>query len=315
MKISNLNIPASPENTPVRQPDFAAGANLSEKIYCRDPYILLYGGRYYLYHRDGDRAICCRVSDDLERWSASMLVFTPPQPFHGKKDCFWAPECHFYKGNFYIFTSVWSETTQKRCISVYRADNPLGPFEDIASGRITPADWDAIDGTLYVDGAGQPWMVFVHEWVSMPRGVGAMCAAKLSDDLTHFISEPVQLFLADEPEWARAGVTDGPYLYTTEKGTLLMIWSNFDEKGYVIAQARAKEGRVDGEWEHIPQKLYAKGLRPGYDAAGGHAMIFRTKEGALKIVFHSPNETTENDFEHVVLKDLEEKDGLLHIAE
>jgi len=315
MKVSNWYIPVCRENDPVRVPDFENGKKLSEKIYCRDPYILLYGGRYYLYHRDGDRAIGCRVSEDLENWSASVPVFVPEEGFHGKKDCFWAPECHYYKGNFYIFTSVWSERTGRRCISVYRADNPLGPFADVAGGRITPEDWDAIDGTLYVDGDGQPWMVFVHEWVCMPNGVGAMCAAKLSDDLTRFVSEPAQLFLANEPQWTRAGVTDGPYLYTAETGELYMIWSNFDEKGYVIALAHAKDGKVDGEWEHVPQPLYAKGLRPGYDAAGGHAMIFHTKEGEPKIVFHSPNETTESDFEHIVIKDLAEENGLIRIVD
>ena len=77
MKISNLNIPVSEANKPVRQPDFEHGAKLSQKIYCRDPYILLFDGRYYLYHRNSDKAICCRVSDDLENWSASLPVFVP----------------------------------------------------------------------------------------------------------------------------------------------------------------------------------------------------------------------------------------------
>ena len=142
-----------------------------------------------------------------------------------------------------------------------------------------------------------------------------MCAARLSEDLTHFVSEPKQLFLADEPAWARAGVTDGPYLYTAQDGGLYMIWSNFDENGYVIALAHAKDGTVDGAWEHCETPLYAKNLRPGYDAAGGHAMLFATKEGAMKIAFHSPNETTADDFEHIVLKDIAEENGLIRIVD
>lgn len=315
MKISNLNIPVTEANRPVREPDFEHGAKLSEKIYCRDPYILLFDGRYYLYHRKGNEAICCRVSEDLEHWSDSLPVFVPGEGFHGRKDCFWAPECHYYKGKFYIFASVWSERTGKRCISVYRADNPLGPFEDIAGGCITPPEWDAIDGTLYVDEDGRPWMVFVHEWVSMPGGIGSMCAVRLAEDFTHFEGEIKTLFYANEPAWAKAGVTDGPYLYKTDKGTLYMIWSNFDEKGYVIALVRSKTGKVDGEWEHVPQPLYARDLRPGYTSAGGHAMIFVTKEGEKKIVFHSPNETTADDFEHIVIKDIIEENDVIRIGD
>ena len=115
-------------------------------IYIRDPFILTENGRYYMYASHFPTFVVYTATD-LENWSEPKVIFERPADFWSDRD-FWAPECHFYKGNFYIFTSVWSETTQKRCISVYRADNPLGPFEDIASGRITPAGWDAIDGTL-----------------------------------------------------------------------------------------------------------------------------------------------------------------------
>lgn len=312
MKISNLCIPVQEANRPVLRPDMAGGRRLSQKLPCRDPFIMLYDGRYYLYHSDAGNAIACRVSDDLENWSVSVPVFVKPEGFHGRKDCFWAPECHYFDGNFYIFTSVWSEKTQHRSISVYRAQNPLGPFEDIAGGCISPGDWDAIDGTLYVDGQRQPWMVFVHEWTCMANGVGTMCAAKLANDLTHFVSEPVELFRADDPQWAVSGVTDGPYLYTTAQGTLYMIWSNFNKDGYVVALARATEGRIDGRWEQ-EGLLYAKDLRPGF-LEGGHAMIFMTKDGDMKLVFHSPNSATADDYEHVVLLDLIERNDRIEIG-
>lgn len=310
MLISNQNITdingkcLIPENTNVFK--------LSDKIPCRDPFIMLYDSHYYLYKTD-DNKIKCMVSPDLEMWSELQVVFEPPAGFDGEKDLFWAPECHFYKGNFYIFTSVFSKKYQRHVISVYRSDNPLGPFTDIAGGRISPEDWDAIDGTLYVDDDGQPWMVFVHEWVTMPDKNGSMAAAKLSEDLSHFISEPIELFFANEPDWAIRGVTDGPYIYKVGDN-LEMLWSNFDENGYAVGVSRSSNGKIDGEWIHRKELLYAKDLRPGFDCDGGHAMIFPSKDGGFKLSLHSPNRAVDGAFEHIVLFDLVEKNGTIEIV-
>ena len=210
MKFSNQNIPYNPDHREKLASLQPGGGKISEKFSCRDPFIMRYGERYYLYKSDYEACILCYVSDDLENWSKPVSVFEKPEDFHGVDCFFWAPECHYYNGKFYIFTSVKSKKYDgHRVISVYRADDPLGPFEDIANGCITPKTWDAIDGTLYIDRQGLPWMVFVHEWTSMPDGDGGMCAARLSEDFTHFVSEPIHLFYAKDPAWARLGVTDG----------------------------------------------------------------------------------------------------------
>ncbi len=314
MKISNYEIPVKKENDPVIKVVPSDTRKTSAKYGCRDPYILLYNGKYYFYQGAGSRGIICSVSDDLESWSEAVTVYTVPENFHGVKDMFWAPECHYYKGNFYIFTSVFSSLYNHRTISVYRANNPLGPFEDIANNCISPTDWDAIDGTLYVDNEGAPWMVFVHEWTSMPDHNGAMVAARLSEDFTHFISEPIQLFLAKDPEWAAGGVTDGPYMYTCDTGELLMLWSNGSKKGYVTAVAKSENGLITGPWTHCKELLYERDLRPEFTTDGGHAMIFVDKEGKLRLALHGPNgKTKEGDYEHLQLFELEEKNGELKI--
>lgn len=316
MKFSNETIPTREKNKPLFTPA-AGGGRTSARLYCRDPFLLPYDGRYYLYHRsddDGRHGILCSVSEDLENWSKPVTVFPVTDGFHGIKDCFWAPECHYYKGNFYIFTSVYSSIYQHRVISVYRADNPLGPFTDIAGGCITPRDWDTIDGTLYIDENGQPWMVFVHEWTSMPDGNGAMCAVKLAEDLSHFIDEPVHLFFAKDVPWATKGITDGPFLYKTEEGSLLMLWSNFSEKGYVVALAKSESGCITGPWTHADKLLYQKGLRPDFTTDGGHAMLFKTFTGETMISLHGPNTARNGDYEHVLLYPIAEKNGWIEIV-
>lgn len=243
VKVSNMDIPLQAGDTPpvdLKQSDVTTSGGFS----CRDPFILLYGGKYYLYRSMFENGIACFTSDDLEHWSKPHTVYSVPKNFHGVKDFFWAPECHYYKGYFYIFTSVYSEKYNHRVISVYRSNNPLGPFEDIADGCITPKDWDAIDGTLYIDEDGSPWLVFVHEWTSMPNGNGGMVAARLSEDFSRLKSEPILLFRARDPKWARLGVTDGPYVFRLSDGKLGMIWSNFCKDDYCVAVAFSDNGKI-----------------------------------------------------------------------
>lgn len=307
--VSNMNIPVFEENKPTAKVEMS-DLTTSKGVFCRDPFIMPYDGKYYLYRTEGEGGIACLVSDDLEHWSKPCVVFAVPENFHGVKQLFWAPECHYYKGNFYIFTSVYSSKYKHRVISVYRANNPLGPFEDIADGCISPKNWDAIDGTLYIDKEGEPWMIFVHEWTCMPNNNGGMVAARLSDDFTHLISEPIQLFLAQDPSWSTHGVTDGPFLFRLSDGKLGMIWSNFSNGSYCIGIAFSDNGEITGNWYHQDDVLYRRGLKPDFVYDGGHGMLFYDNDGKLRLSLHSPN-YEENVFERVKLLYVEEKDGTL----
>ena len=160
MIVSNMQIPFDKEKLEQLLEGVKTDVYKTEEVFCRDPFILLCGEYYFLYKNhgeDGKRVIACQVSKDLKTWSEVIPVFEPSEDFHGEDHLFWAPECHYYNGYFYIFTSVREKENNRHTISVYRADNPLGPFEDIAGGAITPRDWDCIDGTLYVDEEKNPW--------------------------------------------------------------------------------------------------------------------------------------------------------------
>lgn len=314
MKVSNEQIPVLAENKPNIPQNLKIEYKKGDKLPIRDPYIMPYDGKYYLYHSVGQEGIACRVSDDLENWSEAILVYKTPENFHGIADWYWAPECHYYKGKFYIFTSVTSgKYNNHRVISAYRADTPLGPFEDICDGALSPTDWDAIDGTLYIDKAGDPWLIFVHEWTSMPDHNGSMVAARLSEDITKLISEPTHMFYAKDPDWARGGITDGPYPYRTDSGKLLMIWSNFVENGYAVGLVSSESGEVEGPWKQ-EGLFYAKGLKEEYEMDGGHAMIFKRNDGGYSITFHTPNHRNENEFEHLAIYELLEDGDSIKIG-
>ncbi len=264
-----------------------------EDLNVRDPFVLVYEGKYYMYGTGLSKGngYGCVVSEDLENWSERIQVFAPSDDFDGYSN-FWAPECHYYNGSFYLFATYLSRASGKRGTAVFKSDSPTGPFEIISDGHITPKERDCIDGTLYVDEDGQPWMVYVNEWTSEPDEVGRMAVAKLSDDLTHFISEPKVIFKADGHLWTNEHITDGPFLYRTSKGELLMLWSNnIDKKGYAVGLAISDNGKVDGNWLHHPVAIYKKDLRNEYD--GGHPMLFETLDGQLMMSIHSPNSSDE----------------------
>ena len=148
-------------------------------------------------------------------------------------------------------------------------------------------------------------MIFVHEWTSTDDRIGRMACAKLSYDLTLFISEPVELFTARDSAWSAGNITDGCFMYTTEEGKLLMIWSNSDAYGYCVGIAESETGLVTGPWKQQEKTLYSKSDTGSKD--GGHGMFFRDAKGNLWMAIHSPNSGSERG----VLIPIKESNGTL----
>ena len=256
-------------------------------ILIRDPFVLVFEEKYYMYGTGlAGKGYGCVVSEDLENWSEPIPVFVPDADFDGVGN-WWAPECHYYNGRFYLFATYLSAASGKRGTAVFRSDTPTGPFVLHSDGHITPKYRDCIDGTLYVDEDNQPWIVYVSEWTSNPDGIGEMSAARLSGDLRQMISQPVTLFRANYARWTTGTITDGPFVYKTESGRLLMLWSNLSKSGYAVGLAASMNGKVDGRWLQYPTTLYQKDDSHVYD--GGHGMLFRDLEGNLRMAIHSPN--------------------------
>jgi beta-xylosidase len=246
-------------------------------------------------------------SKDLSRnWISLGNVVETPADFAGDP---WAPEVYEYEGAYYMFTTYKSKETGRRGCAVFRSEKPGGPYKLHSDGHVTPKEWDAIDGSLYVDKDGQPWMIFVHEWVSTDDGVGRMACAKLSKDLKSFISEPMELFRADDAPWATQGVTDGCWIYRCQDESLLMIWSNWDQNGYCIGVARSPSGEVTGPWEQQKERLFSKMYLGDYD--GGHGMIFTDFDGKLWLSLHSPNNGNAGRIETPIFVPIKEENNRL----
>jgi arabinan endo-1,5-alpha-L-arabinosidase len=265
-------------------------------IHIRDPFVLPVPSerRYYLYGTMGEYAwtdsavgIDCHVSADLQEWEGPYPVFRPPAGFWADRN-FWAPEVHAYRGRYFLFASFKAEGI-RRGTQILAADSPRGPFRPLSAGPVTPADWECLDGTLFVTAEGEPWMVFSHEWVQV--GDGEICALPLSEDLTSAAGAPVVLFRASQAPWVRqivwkrtgmkGWVTDGPWMHRLPSGGLLMMWSSHGTGGYGIGVARSASGELPGPWR--------QDARPLYGDDGGHCMTFRGFEGNLWLSFHHPD--------------------------
>ena len=290
-----------------------------EEIQIRDPFILTDTNemKYYLYGTTDKNAwegkatgFDVYVSEDLENWEGPFPAFRPEADFWADQN-YWAPEVYLYEGKFYMFASFKADN-RCRGTQILVSEHPIGPFIPHSDGPVTPSHWECLDGTLYIDDSGIPWMVFCHEWLQVQDG--EMCAIQLTKDFKSVIGEPVILFHASEASWvcgfARSAasneknnyVTDGPFLYRAENGELLMLWSSHGADGYAIGIARSATGQITGPWMHDDEPLFAKD--------GGHGMLFTTFDGTFMLTIHRPNRTPD---ERPVFLPILEENGTLKI--
>ena len=318
------NLAASPEAKPVllrlrRQlqqwlteqgeamPDGELRTWTLDEIRIRDPFILAdeSSRTYYMYAQmdnrigkeDSAKGVEVYTSRDLEQWEGPWPAFTIPDGFWADR-MVWAPEVHKYADRYYLFVTFTARETMganaqgqpldKRGTQILVADSPKGPFAPFQNRAHTPADWLALDGTLWIED-GTPWMIFCHEWVQTTDGT--MELVRLKKDLSDVAGEPVTLFRASDAPWVKnlkglgdkyhGYVTDGPFLYRTKTGKLLMIWSSFGARHYAVGLAESESGKVAGPWKQRAEPLFA--------ANGGHGMILKTFDVRLLLVLHQPN--------------------------
>ena len=270
----------------------------------RDPYIVEKDGKYYLYENMGT-GVGVRSSTDLYNWSPRKSVYS-----NNAYNSFWAPECHYYNGNYYIFTT-FADGSGYRGMGILKCATPDGQFTLISKqsanatevGHITPNNRNYIDGTLHVEADGTPYMIYSVEWDKAKwqagdrEWIGRMEYVQLSADLTHFVGQPVVMFEADAPAWTNYGICEAPFTYRCADGTLLMLWSNNgDTNGYSVGVAKSSNGRIDGEWTEVSTKaLFCYDHSSIYSVTdGGHGMLIKDGDGRLILAIHTVNNDADN---------------------
>ena len=268
-------------------------------IPIRDPYVVPAPkeGLYYLFGST-DANIWGKgigfdyyVSRDLSTWDGPTPAFRPDRNFWSEEN-FWAPEVHPYQGRYYLLATFKPKHNGHRGTAVLVADALGGPYRPYSAGPVTPKNWDALDGTLYVDNGGTPWMIFCHEWTQVQDG--EICLMPLSSDLHHAQGPATLLFSGSAAPWStpkkntrfgegEAFVTDGPYIHRDPDGTLVMLWSSFRQEQYALGMAISDSGEIHGPWRHRSLPLW--------DQDGGHGMTFQGFDGVPYLILHQPNQT------------------------
>ena len=300
-----------PRNAPMPAPRDVKLAD--ERV--RDPCVWVDGATqtYYLVSAgrrgpNGRRTVVQYQSKDLQTWNGPRVIFEIPEDFWTQRGI-WAPELHAYQGKFYLFLTFDSDQKLpeqwrdwlprvKRGSQVLVADAVDGPFKPFANQAALPADMMTLDGTLWVED-GVPHMVFCHEWVQIKDGTVEY--VQLKDDLSETVGEPKRLFHGSDAPWSKKSeqygchVTDGPWLYRTKTGRLVMLWSTGGPTGYTTGLAVSESGKLAGPWKQQAE--------PVFRADGGHAMLFKRLDGQLMMILHQPNKVPD---ERAVIMEMED---------
>ena len=280
---------------PGRVPTARTGVPL-DSIVLSDPFILA-DKKTSLYYMTGTGGLLWK-SKDLKLWEGPYPVAqTDPDSWMGPKPMIWAAEIHPYRGRYYYFATftnrdvkidtVQGHVIERRACHVLVSDQPDGPYVPMQDPTYLPAHMPTLDGTLWVDTDGKPYMVYCYEWLQNLNGT--MEKIELKPDLSGTIGAPTLMFRASDSPWSREKdangndkphkVTDGPYLFRTGTGRLGMIWTSWIYDVYTQGVAYSANGTLDGPWIHEKEPITPLNF--------GHGMLFHTLEGKLLMSIHS----------------------------
>lgn len=314
-----------------------------QEMSLHDPFVLVdrERGLYCLYQANygtggknsGDsRRVLLYLTRDMRHFSRPQSVLDrddyPSGTWFEDCDSPWAPEVHYFGGAYWMFLTMhkdlaapvpptagpaWfvrsSPIRRGRGMALAVADKPEGPFRLLpAVTPLTGSDRLALDGTLVIDGAGDPWLVYAHEWVQIYDG--AMEAVRLDrEDLSRPLGAPIHLWYASQAPWYQEDgdaplggwngdfedyerrtlqlrghhpvsgyVTDGPWVIPNGQGGLICLWTSYQRGVYTLTQAISRSGKVQGPWEQLESL-------DGHDA--GHAMVFEGLDGERLLIMHT----------------------------
>lgn len=261
-----------------------------------DPFILADSGRYFLY---GTTA----VNEGFKCWSSTNLIDWTERGFAYQKradswggNTFWAPEVILYRSRYYMVFSCQPATNKtfsaRICLAV--SDQPEGPFTELRA-PVFDNGWSCIDGHLFIDTDGTPYLFFDKVGVIDPPPrrylSGIIYVVKLKSDLSGPVGEPVLCSQADQPwelpETGRSRCNEGSFVFK-HGDTYYMTYSanHYAEPFYGIGYATAKSPL--GPWKKSPNNpLVAQQPELGVSGPGHNCVIASPDAKELFMVYHS----------------------------
>ncbi|MGN0163670.1 MAG: family 43 glycosylhydrolase [Candidatus Ornithomonoglobus sp.] len=177
------------------------------KGFYADPDIACFDGKFYIYPTtDGGEnwnSTSFKVfsSDNLTDWKdEGVILDLADVPWTGGQRA-WAPAIDRRNGKYYFYYSGNNN------IGAAVSDSPTGKFIDIGRPLVADGAYPgvAIDPDVFTDEDGASYLYW---------GNGHMYAAKLSEDMTSFDGEPVDITPPDFREGSCVFKRNGIYYYT-----------------------------------------------------------------------------------------------------
>jgi beta-xylosidase len=267
-----------------------------DSIVLSDPFILA-DQKTNMYYMTGTRGLLWK-SKDLKFWDGPYKVTqTDPGSWMGPDPMIWAAEIHLFKNKYYYFATftnrsvkidtVKGNAIERRACHVLVSDKPDGPYVPMSDPTYLPASMPTLDGTLWIDKDGKPYLVYCYEWLQ--NWNGTIEKIELKPDLSGTIGTGKVLFRASDSPWSREKdddgndkpnkVTDGPWLFKTKTGRLGMLWTSWVYDVYTQGVAYSESGTLDGPWTQEKDPI----TPPNF----GHGMLFETLNGKLVMAIHS----------------------------
>lgn len=259
-----------------------------------DPFVLQHAGKYYLFGTtSSSTGFRYYSSEDLAHWKPGGWVYQKTEDSWADA-LFWAPEVKFYRGKFYMTYSGRVRGTDpalwKMRIALAVSDKPEGPYRD----RYAPwfdAGYSAIDGHIFVDSDGSPYLYFSRNGSQDGYSYGVIYGVALAGDLSKPLGEPVKLAEADQPweriNWARNRCNEGPTVLKHEDKYYMTYSANSTgAPGYGVGYAVAD--RPLGPWVKSPDNpLLASNLEIGVSSPGHNSITMSPDGKEMFVVYHS----------------------------
>jgi len=311
-------------------------------------------GTYYMYGTGGaNKGFAAYSSKDLVNWKKEGQVY-----FHDNKNgwsdpkaswdgAYWAPEVYEVKGKFYLFYSAqWKENPTKEVenfrIGVALADQPTGPFVDMASKPIFDPGYPIIDANVFFDTNGKAYLYYSRaaykhpvesEIATWAREKGWykeveeswVYGVELKPDFSGVMGEPVlvlqpPLRLTDkQAEWESRSVTahevnrrwtEGSVTFKKGNTYYIMYSANyFGGQHYAVGYATSSSPLGPFKKAANNPVLQKNTTQGGVVTGTGHNSITYSPDGKeMFCVYHG--RTTKTGDERVVFIDrMEVKDG------
>lgn len=272
----------------------------TNQIRLSDPFVLA-DKATQMYYMTGTGGQLWK-SKDLKTWEGPYSVTqTDPQSWMGPRPMIWAAELHQYKDKYYYFATftnrsvkidtVRNNVIERRACHILVSDKPDGPYRPMADPTYLPADQPTLDASFWLDKDGKPYLIFCHEWLQ--NWNGTVEKIELKPDLSGVVGNRKILFRAFDSPWSRERdengkeipnkVTDGPFVFRTQTGSLGMLWTSWVYSVYTQGVAYSQSGTLDGPWVQEKEPI----TPPNF----GHGMIFRTLDGKLLLCCHSHDDS------------------------